>query len=300
MSLYAAVNNECIELDKACIPLSEENRRYGIGVYETLKVRAGKIFFIEEHLERLFHSADIVGLRVDVSPDTLRKRLREVVGMSGIQKHNVKIILVKKTDSSVDTYMYPSEIPWKSDHEYPEPVGLNAMIFHGERHFPQAKSLSMLLSTVALGEAQKHDCWDAVLVDRDGELCEGSRSNVYWFEGDEIYSPPTEKILSGVTRRHFIQALEMSGRQVHSGHLLLDDFYRNPRPLMLSSTSIGVQPVRQIKIISKNTAQFPPTADSTQLPPAADSGQTETIDLPSDGQAEECARCFIRYMQKIT
>lgn len=277
-ALYAVINDDFVPLDEAHVSLRDSYYAYGIGVYETLKVRSGKAFFVNDHLARLLRSAEIIGLKVDVSKETLRARLQAVVNKAGPGNRNIKILLVKKTTDSVNSYIYPSEIPWHSAASNPLPTGLNALIFYGERHFPQAKSLSMLLSTVALSRAEQHGCWDAILVNHRGELCEGSRSNLYWFEGERLYSPPTGQILDGVTRQHVIRALAMKGEKLHSGRLLLENFLRNPCPLVLSSTSIGVQPVKQIVI------------------EGGESKGSESIRLPEAAGLAEFAEWFSNYM----
>ena len=245
--IYASIDGVLLPLEDVKIPLNDYH--YGIGVYETLKLRSGRLFFTDDHLDRLFRSAGIIGLKVDVSREDLCGFLEDVVRKNGRDTLNIKIMFIKKDDGSVHSYIYPSTIPQlagNSNLEYPEAVGVDAMLYRGERQFPQAKSLSMLLSTLALHEAGKHDCWDAILVDSQGELREGSRSSLYWFENDRIYSPAPEKILEGVTRLHFIRSLAKKGVTMHRGSLLLNDVLNRPRPLALSSTSIAIQPVKRL------------------------------------------------------
>ena len=171
--------------------------------------------------------------------------------------------------------------------EHPDPVGVDAMLYHGERQFPQAKSLSMLLSTLALDEARKHGCWDAILIDRQGELLEGSRSSLYWFDDGQIFSPEPAKILAGLTRQHFIRALEAGGVKVQQGRLMLEDMLQNPRPLVLSSTSIAIQPVKRI-LSSRGW--------STPSVPARPSSRGQWITLPEEPRIREFAGWYRAYL----
>ena len=98
--LYAAVDDALLPLDDAGIPLDNKYYAYGIGVYETLKVRSKKIFFVEDHLTRLFHSAEIIGLKVDVSAEILRRRLNGVLEKGGIEDMNIRIMLIKKNSGA--------------------------------------------------------------------------------------------------------------------------------------------------------------------------------------------------------
>ena len=260
--LYAAIDDLLVPLDEAVIPLSQSF--CAVGVYETLKVREGRIFFAKDHLARLFRSALLIKLPVTASPERMLERLKNVVTKSHIDNLNIKIMLTQCPDEkTVRSYILPTSIPLLPGHranEYPEPLGLNAFLYHGERHFPQAKSLGLLFSTMALNEAKKHNCWDAILIDRHGELREGSRTNLYWFEQGKIYSPPADKILAGVTQQHFIRALQEQGIKMHRGQLLLEDFLSKPRPLLLSSTSIVIQPVKNILTGRGSWLQLPEEA----------------------------------------
>ncbi len=243
---FAIIDDDAVELENANIPLSDANYAYGIGVYETLRQRGGLRYFTQMHLERLFESARIIGLSTDADAQRMISRLNRLRDLNPEEDVNIRILLVKSGPKNSRSYIFPADIPrvkGVEDLRVPEPVGVTMLGYPGERHFPRAKSLSMLLSSVALAKAKERDCWDALLLDRDGLITEGSRSNVFWMQGGRLYSPPEDRILAGVTRANIIACAEKAGFEFRYGELYVEDLAREPRTLICSSTSIGLQPV---------------------------------------------------------
>lgn len=241
----ASVNGDLKVLDSPQIFVNDTYYANGIGVYETLRLREGRLYFLEEHIKRLRHSAEIIGITRLPDPDEVTRYLNDLIRVNRLVRCNIKVMLIKSSAGS-NMYMYPVDIPavkGNDNPDFPEPVGLEVAAYMGERHFPQAKSLSMLLSSRALDHARDFGCWDSILIDRQGLMLEGSRANLYWLEEDGIYSPPEDSILSGVTRINFQKSLEEHGVMLKQGMLGYDDFLAKPRPLLMTSTSIAVQPV---------------------------------------------------------
>jgi branched-chain amino acid aminotransferase len=248
-AVKALIDDELVNLSHATIALSDQNYAYGIGVYETLRQRGGRRYFTRMHIERLFASARIIGITAEICPEDILRRLDLVRDANPVADMNIKVMLIKDDNSGCRCYILPAEIPrvaGNRDLEFPEPVGVDLFEYRGERHFPQAKSLSMLLSSVALSAAKAQNCWDALLVDRDGMLLEGSRSNLFWVEGDRLCSPPEERILAGVTRANIIRCALEIGFEFEIAELRLDEMLARPRPLIVSSTSIALQPVKHL------------------------------------------------------
>jgi branched-chain amino acid aminotransferase len=258
--IKALIDDDLVDLSHATIALSDLNYAYGIGVYETLRQRGGRRYFTEQHIERLFASAAEIGLVTALAPADIRRRLNVLREANPQADMNIRIMLLKSDSARSRCYMYPSDIPrvpGNADLEFPEPVGVDVIAYRGERHFPRAKSLSMLLSAVALDTARRAECWDALLVDRDDFLLEGSRSNLFWIRGDALFSPPEDRILAGVTRANILRCASEMGVELRIGELSLREQLSSPRPMILSSTSIAIQPISRIKTLEGPTAELP-------------------------------------------
>lgn len=264
--LWALDGEKAINLESLCLPLQDSAVLGGFGVYETLRQRRGKRYFTADHIRRLLKSAEIIGLKHRLTPELLLGRLDKLRQLNALADMNIRIILVE-VSGQANCYVLPTAIPsvaGTSDLEFPEPVGLGALLYSGERQFPQAKSLGLLLSTVALRAAKSRECWDAVLVDSQNQLREGTRSNLLWERGGVLYSPPDEQILSGITREHLLHCAREMGITVRTAVLNSDVF--DPEggdqatvSLALCSTSIALQPVTRLHTLQGRVLQLPPS-----------------------------------------
>jgi branched-subunit amino acid aminotransferase/4-amino-4-deoxychorismate lyase len=156
----------------------DDNAIHGYGCYETLKMRSGVLYFPEFHEERLIGSARILGIDHDIWPGTITVALHRLTQANAIGDCNVKMLLIGRENRKADWYafmipaLYPPAGAWDT--------GVDCLLFDGERPFPPAKSLGLLVSTIAFREARSHDCWDALLVNRRDEISEGTRTNLFY------------------------------------------------------------------------------------------------------------------------
>lgn len=231
----------------AVFPLDDIDVTYGYGCYETLKVRDGVLFFPEFHEERLLRSAAILGIAHTIAPGEVVAALKALVNAEAARTSNIKIMMTGHEGRPADWYVFllPPVLPPAAVYEQ----GVSCLLFRGERHFPAAKSLSMLLSTVAYRCATTRGCYDALLVNGRGEITEGTRTNIFYARrgvSDAVFTPPASDVLSGITRRTLMTALAESGVRTIERPLPLADALGGEYALAVTSTSSRVIPVRSL------------------------------------------------------
>ncbi|MBN2875046.1 MAG: aminotransferase class IV [Spirochaetales bacterium] len=241
------VNGGLSAPEAAAFTLDNVDVTYGYGCYETLKVRAGTLYFPEFHEERFLRSAAILGIRHAINEGDVVKALRALVVANEPRDCNIKLMMIGHDDRPADWYAFelPPVLPPASAYE----LGVAALLFRGERHFPRAKSLSMLLSTVAYRAATAAGCYDALLVNGRGEITEGTRTNVFYARRGEsgvVYTPPAADVLEGVTRRTVLAALAGEGWRTVERPLLASEALDGEFALAVTSTSSRVIPVRSL------------------------------------------------------
>jgi len=123
--------------------------------------------------------------------------------------------------------------------------GVKLITFEGERPFPKAKTLSMLTSYLAFNKARNQNAYDALLTDRQSNVREGTRTNLFLIDGSRICTPPQESVLNGVTRTTLIQALKNKGINVEECVIPKQDLTKY-QGCFLTSTSSNVLPISQI------------------------------------------------------
>jgi branched-subunit amino acid aminotransferase/4-amino-4-deoxychorismate lyase len=249
-------NGQLRPLAEGTVPIDDVNFAYGYGVYETLKTRGGILYFPEWHVERLLHSAVVIGLRHDFSAEAIQRGLADLVKANGVKDSNLKVLLIGQNGPGADLYLMQLNPLFPKRHDYKH--GARAVLFRGERQYPEAKSLNMLVSTMAFRQAREHEAYDSILVNRDGHLTEGTRTNLFYTDGTTFFTPPVHEVLAGVTRRTVIECIGDQGWPLVERPLDLSEMRGGQwAGVFLTSTSTKVMPI---------TALVPP-ADEPEEPP---------------------------------
>lgn len=213
---------------------------HGFGVYETLKLRDGVLFFPEEHSERLLRSAAVIDLPHAMSAQEIVQGLDDLIARNAVTDANIRVVMLGSGDAS-DVYMYlvnPVIPPRESFRD-----GVKVITYEGQRANPQAKTLNADISARAYAQARENGAYDALLV--NGMVFEGTRTNVFFTDDERLYTPPTEMVLDGVTRRHVLHLAAENGVEVVQEPILSRNI-----PLFsggfLTSTSSKVMPIAQV------------------------------------------------------
>lgn len=239
------VNGRLAPPDMATATLDDTDVTYGYGCYETLKIRKAVLYFPEFHAERLLRSAEILGIEHAISTAEIVSAINMLDQANGIAESNIKIMLIGREGRPADWYIFmlPPIIPPATAYE----SGVPCLLFKGERHFPAAKSLSMLLSTIAYRAASRLGCYDALLVNGRDEITEGTRTNLFYVKRGEagtVYTLPRNDVLEGITRRTLIQALAKLGIKTIERELRVSEALTGGFALAVTSTSSRVIPLR--------------------------------------------------------
>jgi branched-subunit amino acid aminotransferase/4-amino-4-deoxychorismate lyase len=251
LGAYFCHNGAFKPVAEARFALDDVELTHGYGCYETLKLRDGLVYFPEFHEERLLRSLSIVGIAHAMAPGALASALGELARVNGLREANLKALAIGRQDRPADWYILalPPVAPSAAAYEN----GVDCLLYRGERQFPQAKSLSLLLSTIAYRSALAEGCYDALLINGRSELSEGTRMNLFYAEAGAaahssgtLYTPPAKDVLEGITRRTLMAALAAEGLPVIERPLREDEALSGRFGLMVSSTSNKALPVRRL------------------------------------------------------
>ena len=241
---YFSRNGKVFTIDQAKIELSNIEFAYGFGVYENVRVSKNIVFFLEQHAQRLLGSAEIIGVEHNFTKDFIESSVRELLKKLGAETCNVKIMLIGGRDKdSANLYimclnpLFPDRKLYKT--------GVHCTAENYQRPFPHAKSLNMLPSYLAYKKAKAAGAYDALLVDKNDCVTEGTRTNFFAISGKTIFSPPESEILLGVTRDNVIKVAKRGGYKVIEKPLPLN-YLTNYDGLFLTSTSSKIMPIKSI------------------------------------------------------
>lgn len=214
-------------------------------VYEVIRVKAGRPVFLKAHLDRLkaslmtFYS----GAALPEWVSQLEEHFIKLVHAEEIINQNIRIIVWNMGHESCSWCMFPIKSYYPATSVYE--AGVNVATLKSERANPHAKVYHDALIKTVTAMRNETDIFEVLLIDRNGFLTEGSRSNLFFVKGNVVYSAPDEAVLHGITREKLKAVLAQMG--VECVQMPIDaegiDAFDGA---FLTGTSIHVLPVHAI------------------------------------------------------
>lgn len=184
-----------------------------IQLYEVIRIIGGIPVFLEDHLDRLYHSARLTGMGQLPDPVLLTEMIKEYVSTQKLITGNIKLSFSyndlstePKFELNFITHYYPIQ------KEYTK--GVKVGLLYADRPIPQAKVQNSGIRDLANKVIMDNNLFEVLLIDSEGNITEGSRSNVFFIKNEILYSAPTDKILQGITRIKVLQLCENAGIRV--------------------------------------------------------------------------------------
>ncbi len=222
MPLAAAVSGlGVVDPARAVVAASDEGFARGRAAFETLRVYGGRPFRLDEHLVRLAGSAERLGLP-EPDVEALRALVDAALEAAGVGDVGVRIYWTPGVPGAGPTaIVLVSAIPDWIEPARARGQRLVSLAFPARSSpwlLPGTKSVSYATHVAAEAEAKRRGADDAVLVDLDGTVLEGTVTNVWWREGEVILTPELELgILAGETRAALLGLAAEEGLAVETG-----------------------------------------------------------------------------------
>ncbi len=212
-------------------------------IYEVIRVRDRMPVFFADHFDRLVNSTKMSGNKPVPDYHELREQVLTLIGICGIAEGNLKIIL-KFTSSFTGYLVYFIEAQYPGPDMYKK--GVEGILYYAERRNPVAKVFNHKLRSAIYAKLIQAGAYEALLVNRDSCITEGSRSNIFFIKGDRIITAPDDMVLGGITRKKILEICSDEGmaiglRCIHTDELKHMDcvFMSGTSPIALPFKSIG-------------------------------------------------------------
>lgn len=232
-------------LDGNILPVSlEEDIATGeVSFYEVIRTRGGVPLFFDDHMKRL---KDGISTRYDLKDDIsglVAEGLDALVRQEVFPEINVKItVSFIGQEHSVHICYISSSYP--NDETIRE--GIPLILYRAERFDPAVKLLNNRLRLSVNEELSKKGAYEALLVNKDGFITEGSRSNVFFVNAKGIlYTAPDRLVLSGITRKYVMEICRREGFRIVFEAVRVSDMHEF-KSAFITGTSPMVLPVKSI------------------------------------------------------
>ena len=245
---------------------------YGLGVFEGVRAykteRGVSIFRLKEHTQRLFRSAAIVGMKIPYDEATINEASCEVLRKNGLSEgcylrpmsfYGSEGMGLRANNLQVHTIVAAWEWPAYLGDEGLE-KGIRCRVSSYTRHHVNAAMTkakangNYINSTMALHEALRDGYDEAILLDAQGYVAEGSGENIFLVNEGIIYTPPLTSALDGITRKTVIQLCKDEGLEVREKVITRDELYIADE-IFFTGTAAEVTPIRDVdgRIIGKGS-----------------------------------------------
>ena len=245
-------------IDKANISVLDRGFTYGDGLFETMRVYSGKIFRLEHHLDRLFQSARSILIELPITRNEIRSAIYAALKLNGLSDSIVRLTVTRgEQDSGVNVdYSSPPTIvilvkPVKaiSKKTYKEGIGIklykkSAIRTQGISN--KIKSCNYLSNIILRENALKENFFEAVLLDHNHNVTEGTISNIFIIKNNQLKTPITnEFVLSGIIRQAILD-LCLENNIPFKEDLITERELYEADELFLTNSAIEILPVRNI------------------------------------------------------
>jgi len=214
----------------------------GESVYEVLRIINGLPVFFYDHISRL-ESSTRYQKRIPLADTvTLRKDIARLLSSEEKGEINLKVVFNYNNENS-NRLIYFIESVYPSPEQYNH--GVYGILYHAERKDPESKVINHKLRSEIYHRLIMDNAYEALLVNRNNCITEGSRSNIFLINGDNLFSAPDNEILNGITRMHIIEICRENGIKVNYGCLKADRLMEYESAFM-SGTSPVILPFNRI------------------------------------------------------
>lgn len=245
----AMIGDKIIPLEQLGPEYQDRGLFFGDGVYEVIRSYNGRIFAIDDHLKRFERSMSEVGITgLDIK--TVRSRVLSAFEKSGITDAKIYFHITRGSEMrnhSAIRHLTPNfllTISHVPDSSSEKARGIAVSTFPDWRWKRcDIKSLNLLANVLARTDAEKKGCSEAILVDSDGMITEGSASGFFSIKDRKIITRPLgTEILASITRKHIIHIASQTDLIIEE-NTITPEQAANADELFLAVTTKDIVPV---------------------------------------------------------
>ena len=276
------MNGEFIPWKNATSHIISQGMHYASAVFEGERSYNGIIFKSEEHTERFFKSAEIIGIEIPFTQHEITSAKNELIKKMNFKDCYVRPLAwrggeqmgISTTNSNINVAIALWD-DWASYFKIEDrKAGLKLITSPWKRPAPdtaphQAKASGpYIICTMSKEFAEKKGYHDALMLDYRGYVAEGTGANIFFIKNNDIHTPTPDCFLNGITRQAVIKMTTEQGFQITERHILPDEI-NNYDEAFLTGTAAEITPVRSIDSVNfqtgENTKTFKFMSDFSDL-----------------------------------
>jgi branched-chain amino acid aminotransferase len=257
------LDGQLVPWEAAQVHVLTHTLHYGLGVFEGIRCYEGQdgraaIFRLQEHVDRLFGSAHILGLKIPYAREQIAAACIETVRVNTLQSCYIRpLVFLGAGEMGLAAVQNPVRVAiivWSwgaylGEEGVRNGVRIKTSSFqriHVNTHMTKAKAVGNYVNSIlAAVEARRLGYDEAMMLDTDGFVAECSGENLFIVRGGRVKTTPQTSILAGITRDAVLSLLQTGGTSATEERFTRDEAYLADEVFM-TGTAAEVTPVREI------------------------------------------------------
>ena len=252
-------NNDLVDWENVKFHVLSHGLHYGSCVFEGLRVYDGEIFKLEEHTDRLYHSAKRMDIKIPYSKNEINIATKKIVSVQNVKNGYIRPFVWRGSEmmavSAQNTKIHVAIATWEWGTYFDSKLkteGIKLNISKWKRPAPdtipwdtKASGLYMIC-TLSKHEAEKQGYTDSLMMDHEGNVAEATGANIFFKDSKgELHTPIPDSFLDGITRRTVIEIAKSKNIKVNERKI-------SPKELsefegcFLTGTAAEITPVSKI------------------------------------------------------
>ncbi len=258
MGLMIYINGQIVPQEDAKISVFDHGLLYGDGVFEGIRAYNGKIFTLDEHLDRIYDSATAISLKIPITKAEMADAIKQTMKANNLTDSYIRLVVTRGVGklgldpnkcATPQIIIITDTIELYSKALYER--GLDVVTVTTIRnHFsaldPKIKSLNYLNNILAKIESIQAGAGEALMLNKDGYVAECAGDNIFIIKNNVLRTPPASAgILVGITRNVVMKLAAKMGVQVTEELMTCYDLYIADE-CFLTGTAAEIIPVVKI------------------------------------------------------
>ena len=262
------LNGKYIQKEEAYVSPLTHTLHYGLGAFEGVRSYAShdessvSIFRLQEHTERLFESAKIINVDINHSMEEVMDAQLGAIEKSGLKDAYIRPLIYLNDErlgldiDDMNSHLMISCWDWPSyfGAEALE-AGIDVMVSSFTRQFPNSLMTKGKISggyvngVMAHDQAKRNGYQEAILLDTNGFVAEGSGQNIFLIKKGKLITPELTCCLNGITRRSVIKIAKDLDLDVLERQITRDELYTADE-LFFCGTAVEITPIKSVDKIN--------------------------------------------------
>lgn len=251
------LNGEIVPVADARLSVTDHGFLYGDGMFEGIRAYGGRVWKLDEHLDRLYHSARVLLVDIPISKNEMRNAVRRALRANGLSDAYIRVTVTRGVGLGLDPRnivnptiaIMPSELSLYPQEMYDaglDVVTVSTRIPRPDSWEVRVKSTGKYLNNImAKFEANRMGAGEGLMLNMHGYVAEATGDNIFVVHAGKLLTPPPSAgILEGITRGVVMQLANATGIGVEERNLTLFDVYTADEAFLTGTAAEMIPMVR--------------------------------------------------------